>query len=110
MEQLPGNELFRFGRPHGTRLIVEADESATTTKSGLIIPEGTRERPLFGTVLAIGKGITEAIEAGDRVMYGKNAGVLFIIQDKTYYMMQEREIFMTLNEDEIEKVQELLAE
>jgi chaperonin GroES len=96
-------ELFRYGKPFGSRLIVKADEAEEKSKGGIIIPETVRERPQYGTVLAIGIGVTEDIKLGDKVMFGKHAGVPLVIQDVTFHIMQEREIFMTIDEDEIKK-------
>lgn len=107
MEQ-PATTGFAFGRPFGTRVVVRADDAAEKTPSGLLIPENIKERPQFGTVLAVGTGVTEELNEGDRVVFGKHAGVPLVIADVTYYVMQEREIFMTLDQDELDKVNELL--
>lgn len=96
-------KIFRFGRPIGTRLIVQADAAADQTPGGLFIPEMAKERPQFGTVLVTGTGVTEKINDGDRVMFGKHAGTPLVIAEITYFIMQEREIFMILDQEELDK-------
>lgn len=86
-----------------------ADEALSQTPAGIIIPDIAKERPQFGTVLAVGKEVTEDVKDGDRVVFGKNAGVPLVIADAKYYVMQERELFMILNQDELDKsVEDLL--
>jgi chaperonin GroES len=98
-----GGQLFQYGKPYGTRLIVKADEAEEITKGGIIIPEMAKERPQFGTVLAIGEEVKEDIRPGDRVVYGKHAGTPLVIQEQTFFIMQEREIFMKLDQEALDR-------
>lgn len=97
-------EKFTYGKPFGTRVIIKADEAKEVTPGGIIIPETAKERPQFGTVMAVGSLVTEDVSDGDRVVYGKNAGVPLIIGGITYYVMQEREIFMKLDQGELDSI------
>lgn len=98
-------KVFGFGKPLGDRIIVLSDDVAKQTKTGIIIPENARERPQLGTVLALGTALTENIKVGDRILFGKYAGVPISIQEKIYYVMREREVFMVMNEEETDMAQ-----
>jgi chaperonin GroES len=69
-------------RPLYDRIIVKRVEAETTTKSGLIIPDTAKEKPIEGEVVAVGNGKVlddgnvRALEvkAGDRILFGKYSG------------------------------------
>lgn len=103
MDKQQQQQTFGFGRAIGTRVIVRVDDAADQTASGLFIPEMAKERPQFGTVLAVGSGITEKIEPQDRVMFSKHAGTQLMMLDVTYYIMQEREILIILDQEALDK-------
>jgi chaperonin GroES len=94
---------FNYGKPFGTRVIIKADDEIEQTAAGIIIPETARERPQFGTVLQVGPKVTEDVKVGDRVVYGKNAGVPLLIGNVQFFVMQERELFMVLDQGEVDK-------
>lgn len=64
--------------PLEDRVIVYPDPVEEKTESGIFKPQEAvkRERPLKGTVIAVGPGKGEPIvvKAGDRVIYGRMAG------------------------------------
>ena len=63
--------------PFGIRVVIEADEPPKTTKDGLWVPEGmefaTGGRTLTGTILAVGEGVRDLMQPGDRVLYSEYA-------------------------------------
>lgn len=42
--------------PLGDRVVVQVDKAEATTEGGIIIPDKAQERPLRGTVIAVGPG------------------------------------------------------
>ncbi len=70
----------------------------------IYIPENARERPAEGIVLAIGKkrytdygiDIPHYVEVGDRVLFGKYAGAVILIDDQEFMIMRESEILAKL--------------
>lgn len=103
------NKVFEFGTPMGQRLIVKADPEKEETMSGLMIPDSARERPQFGYVLAVGKLVQDDFNAGDRVMFGKHAGIPMLFGEDMFYVMHEREIFLKLAPGELpEDISKLL--
>jgi chaperonin GroES len=70
--------------PSGDRLLVRPCIAADRTRSGLYLPEATRELPSKGLVLAVGPGARSELsptpipnlhEVGDLVAFGKYAGL-----------------------------------
>jgi|TARA_R110002153_G_scaffold77145_2_gene198289 chaperonin GroES len=82
--------------PLGTRVIIEPKEVETLTESGLIIPDGSRQQLPVGTVLAVGpgrNGETTTVKRGDIVLYRQGAGASTILEEGTFLMMSESEIY-----------------
>ena len=72
-------------------MLVEPIPVATKTKSGLIIPDKSREKPKSGTVLAIGS-LTEVIQKGDTVLYPPNVGTKVLLDGKDFIILREDEL------------------
>ena len=87
-------------RPLHDRVIVERLEEETMTAGGIIIPDSAKEKPLEGTIVAVGKGkSTEEgkvlpldVKKGDKILFGKYAGTEIKIDGKEYVMMREDDI------------------
>jgi chaperonin GroES len=87
-------------RPLHDRIIVERLEEETTTASGIIIPDSAKEKPVQGSVIAVGKGkVTEDgkvlpldVKVGDTVLFGKYSGTEVKIEGNEYLMMREDDV------------------
>lgn len=63
--------------------------------SGIIIPNSAKEKPLFGTVLAVGNGTKDeemVLKEGDQVLYGKYAGTEIEFEGVKYIMMRQSDV------------------
>ncbi|HLB66483.1 MAG TPA: co-chaperone GroES [Candidatus Saccharimonadales bacterium] len=49
-------------------IVVQPEESATKTASGLYLPDSAQEKSKIAKVIAVGKNI-EGVKVGDRVVY-----------------------------------------
>ena len=86
--------------PLGDRVVVQAIEQETQTRSGLVIPDSAKERPQEGKVIAVGEGrttdegkrIAMDVKAGDTVVYSKFAGTEFTEDGEDYLILSERDI------------------
>lgn len=93
-------------KPLADRIIVKPDPAEEKTKSGIILPDTAKEKPIEGTVVAVGPGkITEDgkviepnIKEGDKVLYGKYSGTEVTVDDEEYLIMRENDIFGVINE------------
>ena len=61
-------------QPLGNRILVERMEEASTTSTGIIIPDNAKEKPSQGKVIAISEEVKVAISKGDTVVFGKYSG------------------------------------
>lgn len=86
-------------RPIADRVVVEPKAAEEKTASGLFIPEAAKERPLQGTVVAVGAGTSEVkmeVAVGDTVLYGKYAGTEISLEGKDYLIMKQNDILAIL--------------
>ena len=88
-------------KPLADRVIVKPNAAEETTKGGIILPDTVKEKPIEGTVIAVGAGrVTEDgknvpmnVKAGDKVLYGKYSGTEIKIEGEEYLIMRESDIF-----------------
>lgn len=82
-------------RPLADRVVIQAAEAEEKTASGLYIPDTAKEKPMRGTVLAVGPGKKDeptTVKVGDVVLYGKYAGTEVPIDGVDYLIMRENDI------------------
>jgi len=87
-------------RPLSDRVLVKRMEPEQKVKSGIIIPDTAKEKPLEGKVVAIGAGrlddngkrVPLEVKAGDRVLIGKYIGTEVKIDDVEHVIVREEEI------------------
>lgn len=86
-------------KPLSDRVLVQPAEAETTTKSGIIIPDTAKEKPMKGKVIAAGPGKKDeptSVKVGDEVLYGKYAGTEISIDGSDYLIMRESDILAIL--------------
>ena len=87
-------------RPLHDRVLVKRIEPKEQVKSGIIIPDTAKEKPLEGKVIAVGNGrlddngkvIQLTVKKGDLVMLPKYAGSEIKIDDVDHIILKEDEI------------------
>jgi chaperonin GroES len=87
-------------KPLNDRILVERVEEPTTTSSGIIIPDSAKEKPLRGSVLAVGPGRTSddgtvtplAVSVGDTIVFGKYAGTELKIDGVERTILREDDV------------------
>ncbi|MDZ4839071.1 MAG: co-chaperone GroES [Bacteroidota bacterium] len=88
-------------KPLADRVLIKPAAAEETTKSGIIIPDTAKEKPMQGEVIAAGNGkVAEdgkvsplTVKVGDRVLYGKYAGTEMNFEGEDYLIMRESDIF-----------------
>ncbi len=91
-------------KPLDDRIIVKPSEAEETTSSGLVIPDTAKEKPVVGTVLAVGPGKFEDglrvpmdVSVGDTVVYSKYGGTEWKDTDGTeYQILSARDVLATV--------------
>jgi chaperonin GroES len=87
-------------RPLDDRVLVQPDAAEEKTASGIYLPEGAKEKPMHGKVIAAGPGkLSDAgqrtavsVKKGDTVLYGKYAGTEVDIDGDKYLLIRESEL------------------
>lgn len=92
-------------KPLADRVLVKPAEAEEKTKSGIIIPDTAKEKPMRGTIVAAGEGkvadsgnlVKLQVKAGDEVLYGKYAGTEINVDGTDYLIMRESDILAVVN-------------
>ncbi len=79
-------------QPLGKRVLVKRVEEATTTMSGIIIPDNAKEKPSRGEVVAVSKEVT-VLENKNQVLFGKYAGNEVSFNGEKYIVLDVDDIF-----------------
>ncbi|WP_304383626.1 co-chaperone GroES [Muribaculum intestinale] len=82
-------------KPLADRVLIEPTAAEETTLGGIIIPDSAKEKPLKGTVLAVGNGTKDdpmVLKEGDKVLYGKYAGTEIEYEGTKYLMMRQSDV------------------
>jgi chaperonin GroES len=86
-------------KPLADRVLVEPAAAEEKTSSGIYIPDTAKEKPMRGTVVAVGNGKKDepmTVKAGDTVLYGKYAGTELSVEGNDYLIMRESDILAIL--------------
>lgn len=83
-------------KPLADRVIIEPVAAEQKTASGIFIPDTAKEKPLQGTIMAVGLGKKDepmTLKKGDSVLYGQYAGTEIKIEGKNYLIMKESDVY-----------------
>jgi chaperonin GroES len=88
-------------KPLADRVVIKPEVAEEKTKGGIILPDTAKEKPVIGTVVAVGpgkKGDDGKIQAmevkvGDKVLYGKYSGTEVTVDREEYLIMRESDLF-----------------
>jgi chaperonin GroES len=86
-------------KPLADRVLVQPAEAEEKTKSGIIIPDTAKEKPMRGTIVAAGPGKKDeptTVKVGDSVLYGKYAGTEISIDGNDFLIMRESDILAVI--------------
>jgi len=87
-------------RPLQDRVIVKRVKEEEKTKGGIIIPDSAKEKPIEGTVVAVGNGkVLEDgtvrkldIKEGDSILFGKYSGTEVKLDGEEHLILREDDI------------------
>jgi len=93
-------------RPLHDRVIVKRKEEEHTSLGGIVIPDTAAEKPIRGTVIAVGDGKVLDngqiraldVKAGDEVLFGKYSGTEVKVGSEKLLVMREEDILAVLAE------------
>lgn len=87
-------------RPLGNRVVVRREELEEKSAGGILIPDSAKEKPMRGTVEAVGLGkradngdrIAVDVKQGDSVLFGKYAGTEVKFGEEELVVLSEDDI------------------
>ena len=86
-------------KPLADRVLIQPTPAEEVTMAGIIIPDSAKEKPLKGTVLAVGPGTKDEkmeLKKGDTVLYGKYAGTEVEIDGESVLIMRQSDVLAIL--------------
>lgn len=87
-------------KPLADRVLVKPAAAEEKTVGGIIIPDTAKEKPLQGSVLAVGTGTKDeemVLKAGDTVLYGKYSGTEVELDGEKYLIMRQSDILAVIS-------------
>ncbi len=86
-------------KPLADRVLIKPTPAEETTLAGIIIPDSAKEKPLKGSVIAVGNGTKDeamVLKEGDNVLYGKYAGTEIEFEGEKYLIMRQSDVLAVL--------------
>ena len=89
--------------PLGDRVVLKQIVAEEVTKSGIVLPGQTKEKPQQAEVVAVGPGgmidgkeVTMLVEVGDKVIYSKYAGTEVELDGTEYLVVKQNDILAVI--------------
>ena len=86
-------------KPLCDRVVIKQLEAEETTKSGIVLPSQSQEKPQQAEVVAVGPGgvvdgkeVKMEVKTGDRVIYSKYAGTEVKLGEEDYIIVRQNDI------------------
>ena len=86
-------------KPLSDRVVVKMEEAEETTKSGIILSSGSKEKPQIAVVVEVGPGETidgktskMYVKKGDRVVLNKYSGTEVKYEGEDYVIVRQEDI------------------
>ena len=87
-------------RPLQDRILVKRVEGEERSAGGIIIPDNAKEKPMEGTVIAVGNGkvmndgklVKPDVKAGDTIIFSKYAGSEVKISGDEHLILREDDV------------------
>ena len=91
-------------KPLGDRIVIKAAPHEDKTKGGLVLPDTVKEKPVEGTVFAVGEGKVldngkrqpMDVKVNDKVIYSKYSGTEVKLDGEEYLIISERDVLAVI--------------
>lgn len=83
----------------GNRVLVIPSNAESKTAGGIIIPDTAKEKPLKGSIVAVGPGTKDEamiLKENDVVLYSKYSGQEIEFEGIKYLLMNQSDIIATI--------------
>ena len=89
--------------PLGDRVVLKQLEAEETTKSGIVLPGQSKEKPQQAEVIAVGPGgvvdgkeVKMQIKVGQKVIYSKYAGTEVKLDDEEFIIVKQNDVLAVI--------------
>ncbi len=89
--------------PSGDRVVLKQLVAEETTKSGIVLPGQSKEKPQQAEVIAVGPGgtvdgkeVKMEVKTGDQVIYSKYAGTEVKIEEEEFIIVKQSDILAVI--------------
>jgi chaperonin GroES len=86
-------------KPLGDRVVIKQLEAEETTKSGIVLPSNSQEKPQQAEIVAVGPGgivdgekVVMEVKVGDKIIYSKYAGTDVKLGDDEFIIVKQSDI------------------
>src|SRR5437764_749589 len=87
-------------RPLGDRVVIRPAAREEATRSGIVLPDTSKEKPQRGAIIAVGPGrvsdegkkLAMGVKVGDTVLFARYAGTEFKLEDDELLILRESDI------------------
>jgi chaperonin GroES len=87
-------------RPLADRVVAKALAREEMTKSGIMLPDTIKDKPMRATVVAVGEGrraedgtrIPPEVQVGDQILFAKYGGTEFTLNEEELLILSEKDI------------------
>ena len=86
-------------KPLGDRVVIKMIEAEETTKSGIILTAGAKEKPQMAEIVAVGPGglvdgkeVKMELKVGDKVITSKYAGTEIKFDGNEYIILKQSDV------------------
>ncbi|MCI9144369.1 MAG: co-chaperone GroES [Lachnospiraceae bacterium] len=90
--------------PLGDRVVLKQLVAEETTKSGIVLPGQSKEKPQQAEVVAVGPGgmvdgkeVKMEVKVGDNVIYSKYAGTEVKLDEEEFIIVKQNDILAVIN-------------
>ena len=96
--------MARTATPLGDRVLVRRVAKVEATPGGIVLPDGSQEKPVEGLVVAVGTGhryddgrlVLLEVTVGDTVLFSTYAGTEVKVDGEEYVIMTEADVLAVL--------------
>ncbi len=89
--------------PLGDRVVLKQLEAEETTKSGIVLPGQSKEKPQQAEVIAVGPGgvidgkeVKMQVKVGQKVIYSKYAGTEVKLEDEEFIIVKQNDVLAVI--------------
>lgn len=89
--------------PLGDRVVLKQLVAEETTKSGIVLPGQSKEKPQQAEVIAVGPGgivdgkeVKMEVKVGDQVIYSKYSGTEVKLDEEEYIIVKQNDILAVI--------------